>query len=162
MAARFGMAAPPPGLGLSMLDRDPPDHTRLRGLVSKAFTPRAVESLRPRIQQIVDELWSPTRPPKGQMDLIEEFAYPLPVRVICEMLGVPVEDHERFKAWGLDIARGPRRDHAAARLRGGPAQHRRPGAPWPTTSASSSPSGGPPRATTCSPPSSRPRRRATS
>jgi cytochrome P450 len=52
VAARFGMAVPP-GLGLSMLDRDSPDHTRLRGLVSKAFTPRALEGLRPHIQQIV-------------------------------------------------------------------------------------------------------------
>lgn len=105
VAARFGMATPPPGLGLSMLDRDPPDHTRLRGLVSKAFTPKALESLRPRIQKIVDELVAGAAG-KGQMDLVEEFAYPLPVRVICEMLGVPVKDHERFKAWGLDIARG--------------------------------------------------------
>jgi cytochrome P450 len=105
VAARFGMAAPPPGLGLSMLDRDPPDHTRLRGLVSKAFTPKALESLRPHIQKIVDDLLAGAAG-KGQMDLIEEFAYPLPVRVICEMLGVPVRDHERFKAWGLDIARG--------------------------------------------------------
>jgi cytochrome P450 len=105
VAARFGMAVPPPGLGLSMLDRDPPDHTRLRGLVSKAFTPKALESLRPHIQKIVDDLLTDAAG-KGQMDLIEEFAYPLPVRVICEMLGVPVKDHERFKAWGLDIARG--------------------------------------------------------
>jgi cytochrome P450 len=105
VAARFGMAVPPPGLGLSMLDRDPPDHTRLRGLVSKAFTPKAVERLRPHIQQIVDDLLAAAAG-KGQMDLIEDFAYPLPVRVICEMLGVPVRDHERFKAWGLDIARG--------------------------------------------------------
>jgi cytochrome P450 len=105
VAARFGMAVPPPGLGLSMLDRDPPDHTRLRGLVSKAFTPRALESLRPHIQQIVDDLLAHAVG-KGEMDLVEEFAYPLPVRVICEMLGVPVKDHERFKAWGLDIARG--------------------------------------------------------
>ncbi|HET9856191.1 MAG TPA: cytochrome P450 [Methylomirabilota bacterium] len=105
VAARFGMAAPPPGLGLSMLDRDPPDHTRLRGLVSKAFTPKALERLRPHIQKIVDELLAGAAG-KGQMDLIEEFAYPLPVRVICEMLGVPVRDHERFKVWGLDIARG--------------------------------------------------------
>ncbi|MEX2221357.1 MAG: cytochrome P450 [Candidatus Rokuibacteriota bacterium] len=104
VAARFGMAVPP-GLGLSMLDRDPPDHTRLRGLVSKAFTPRALERLRPGIQQIVDDLLAEASG-RGSMDLIEEFAYPLPVRVICEMLGVPVRDHERFKAWGLDIARG--------------------------------------------------------
>lgn len=104
VAARFGMAVPP-GLGLSMLDRDPPDHTRLRGLVSKAFTPKALESLRPRIQQIVDGLLDQLET-RGEMDLIEEFAYPLPVIVICEMLGVPVRDHERFKQWGLDIARG--------------------------------------------------------
>jgi pimeloyl-[acyl-carrier protein] synthase len=104
VAARFGMAVPP-GLGLSMLDRDPPDHTRLRGLVSKAFTPRALERLRPEIQQIVDGLLDEAQS-RGSMDLIEEFAYPLPVRVICEMLGVPVKDHERFKRWGLDIARG--------------------------------------------------------
>jgi len=103
VAARFG--APVPIMGLSMLDRDPPDHTRLRSLVSKAFTPRVVEGLRPRIQQIVDGLLRRALE-KGSMDLIEEFAYPIPVNVICEMLGVPVEDHERFKGWSLDIARG--------------------------------------------------------
>ena len=104
VAARFG-AEVPRGVGLSMLDRDPPDHTRLRGLVSKAFTPRVVEGLRPRIQQIVDELITRARA-AGSMDVIEEFAYPIPVNVICEMLGVPVADHERFKGWSLDIARG--------------------------------------------------------
>jgi len=88
-----------------MLDRDPPDHTRLRSLVSKAFTPRVVEGLRPRIQQIVDGLIARAQA-AGSMDLIEEFAYPIPVNVICEMMGVPVEDHERFKGWSLDIARG--------------------------------------------------------
>jgi pimeloyl-[acyl-carrier protein] synthase len=103
VAARFG--APVPITGLSMLDRDPPDHTRLRSLVSKAFTPRVVEGLRPRIQQIVDGLLTRALE-KGSMDVIEEFAYPIPVNVICEMLGVPVEDHERFKGWSLDIARG--------------------------------------------------------
>jgi cytochrome P450 len=105
VAQRFGLPAPPLGMGLSMLDRDPPDHTRLRGLVSKAFTPRVIEQLRPHIQQIVDGLLDKVEGDPG-MDLIEQFAYPLPVIVICEMLGVPVEDHERFKGWGLDIARG--------------------------------------------------------
>src|SRR6266581_1934644 len=103
VAARLGFA--PPGIGLSMLDRDPPDHTRLRGLVSQAFTPRVVELLRPHIQRIVDGLLDRAET-AGSMDLIEDFAYPLPVIVICEMLGVPVGDRERFKQWGLDIARG--------------------------------------------------------
>ena len=93
------------GIGISMLDRDPPDHTRLRSLVSKAFTPRVVEGLRPRIQEIVDELLDRAED-RGAMDLIEDFAYPIPVIVICEMLGVPVEDHERFRGWSLDLARG--------------------------------------------------------
>jgi pimeloyl-[acyl-carrier protein] synthase len=105
VAARFGLQAPPLGMGLSMLDRDPPDHTRLRGLVSKAFTPRVIEQMRSHIQQIVDGLLDRVQGDRG-MDLIEQFAYPLPVIVICEMLGVPVADHERFKGWGLDIARG--------------------------------------------------------
>jgi pimeloyl-[acyl-carrier protein] synthase len=99
MAARDGGAG-----GLSMLVMDPPDHTRLRGLVNKAFTPRVVEGLRPRIQQIVDDLLARIRG-VHQLDLIADFAYPLPVTVICEMLGVPDEDRETFKAWGLDIAR---------------------------------------------------------
>jgi cytochrome P450 len=104
VAARFGVTVPP-GVGLSMLDRDPPHHTRLRSLVSKAFTPRVVEGLRPRIQKMVDDLITRAEA-VGTMDLIEEFAYPIPVNVICAMLGVPVEDHERFKGWSLDIARG--------------------------------------------------------
>ena len=104
VAARFGVTVPP-GVGLSMLDRDPPDHTRLRSLVSKAFTPRVVEGLRPRIQKIVDDLITRAEA-VGRMDLIEEFAYPIPVNVICEMLGVPIGDHERFKGWSLDMARG--------------------------------------------------------
>jgi pimeloyl-[acyl-carrier protein] synthase len=103
VAARFG--TPVPAVGLSMLDRDPPDHTRLRGLVSKAFTPRVVEGLRPHIQSIVDDLLARVEGQRS-MDLIEEFAYPLPVIVICQMLGVPVEDRDRFRQWGLDIARG--------------------------------------------------------
>lgn len=85
-----------------MLFLDPPDHTRLRGLVSRAFTPRMVEKLRPRIQQIVDELLAPARE-KGQMEVISEFAYPLPAIVIAEMLGVPPEDRERFTQWTRDF-----------------------------------------------------------
>ena len=84
---------------------DPPDHTRLRGLVSKAFTPRTVEGLRPRIQQVVDELIDDVQP-KGAMEVVEDLAYPLPVIIICEMLGVPPSDHERFKDWSRDLARG--------------------------------------------------------
>ena len=87
------------------LFRDPPDHTRLRGLVSKAFTPKVVEALRGRTQQVVDELLD-AAVEAGQVDLVEEFAYPLPVRIICDMLGVPVEDQDRFKAWSHALARG--------------------------------------------------------
>jgi len=84
---------------------DPPDHTRLRRLVSKAFTPRTVERLRPRVQALVDELLDAVVP-TGSIELIEDLAYPLPVQVISEMLGVPPEDHERFKGWSKDLARG--------------------------------------------------------
>lgn len=101
-AARYG--TPRPAVGLSMLLRDPPDHTRLRGLVSKAFTPRVVQGLRPRIQEIVDSLLARVEG-AGAMDLIADFAYPLPVIVICEMLGVPADDRDTFRAWGLDVAR---------------------------------------------------------
>jgi cytochrome P450 len=82
----------------TMLTSDPPEHTRLRRLVSRAFTPRAVENLRPRIQQIVDELLDEAEK-NGRMDLVMDLAYPLPVIVIAEMLGVPPEDRARFKKW---------------------------------------------------------------
>ena len=80
---------------LTMLQQDPPDHTRLRGLVVKAFTARRVEDMRPRIQQIVDETLDRIIP-QGKMDLIEDFAYRLPVTVICDMLGIPAEHREMF------------------------------------------------------------------
>jgi len=87
------------------LFRDPPDHTRLRGLVAKAFTPRVVESLRARTQEVVDELIDAALE-AGTVDLISGFAHPLPVRIICDMLGVPVEDQERFGDWSTALAAG--------------------------------------------------------
>ena len=80
-----------------MLQQDPPDHTRLRGLVVKAFTARRVEDMRPRIQAIVDQAIDRVAR-QGHMDLIADFAYRLPVTVICEMLGIPREEHEVFHA----------------------------------------------------------------
>ena len=71
-----------------MLQQDPPDHTRLRGLVVSAFTARRVEDMRPRIKAIVDEPLDRVAG-KGRMDLIADFAFPLPVTVICDMLGIP-------------------------------------------------------------------------
>jgi cytochrome P450 len=78
-----------------MLQQDPPDHTRLRGLVVKAFTARRVEDMRPRIQQIVDESLNAIVD-RGRMDLIEDFAFRLPVTIICDMLGIPEEHREVF------------------------------------------------------------------
>jgi pimeloyl-[acyl-carrier protein] synthase len=88
----------------SMLFRDPPDHTRLRALVSKAFTPRVIDQMREHIQEIVDRLLDRVQP-AGAMDVIADLAYPLPVTVICEMLGVPLSDHESIRGWSADIAR---------------------------------------------------------
>ncbi len=87
----------------SMLHHDPPDHTRLRSLVSKAFTPRAVRELHPRVQLIVDDLLSELEG-KDRFDLIENLAFPMPVTVIAEMLGVPSQDMDRFKDWSNDIS----------------------------------------------------------
>src|SRR6266511_3073528 len=82
----------------SMLFVDPPDHTRLRTLVNKAFTPAAVERLRPRVEVIVDGLLQRVAG-AGTMDVVEDLAYPLPVTVICELFGVPEADWGRFRAW---------------------------------------------------------------
>src|SRR4051795_2857022 len=78
-----------------MLQQDPPDHTRLRGLVVKAFTARRVEDMRPRIQQIVDQTLDRIAG-QGHMDLIEDFAFRLPVTIICDMLGIPEDHREVF------------------------------------------------------------------
>jgi cytochrome P450 len=87
-----------------MLQQDPPDHTRLRGLVVKAFTARRVEDMRARIQQIVDETLDATVD-QGHMDLIEDFAFRLPVTIICDMLGIPEEHREAFYKGSRDGGR---------------------------------------------------------
>ena len=78
-----------------MLMRDPPDHTRLRGLVAKAFTARRIEAMRARVQDLTDRLLDKVIP-LGRMDAIRDLAFPLPVLVICELLGIPEEDQARF------------------------------------------------------------------
>jgi cytochrome P450 len=82
----------------SMLGLDPPDHDRLRRLVSKAFTPRAIEGLRPRVQQLVDEVLDRIEP-TGRTDLIADLAFPLPFQVISEMLGMPEADMLQIRDW---------------------------------------------------------------
>lgn len=89
----------------TMLSVDEPDHRRLRLLVSKAFTPRYIESLRPRVQEIADELLDRVQD-QGQMDLIKDYAYPLPINVISEMLGVPHADRAQIRVWSEALARG--------------------------------------------------------
>jgi cytochrome P450 len=87
-----------------MLTSDPPDHTRLRSLINRAFTPRAVEALRPRMEEIVEEQLSRAAT-DGRMDVIADLASPLPVIVISEMLGVPTADREQFTRWSHGVAR---------------------------------------------------------
>jgi cytochrome P450 len=87
-----------------MLQQDPPDHTRLRGLVVKAFTARRVEDMRPRIQQVVDQTLDRVIA-RGHMDLIEDFAFRLPVTIICDMLGIPDEHREVFYSGSRDGGR---------------------------------------------------------
>jgi cytochrome P450 len=103
-------------LARQMLFADPPAHTRLRGLVGRAFTPRAVEAMRPRVQALVDELLDAAQP-AGGMDIIGDFANPLPAFVIADLLGVPRADRPRLKRWSdefvLMIGGRPRAPTAA-------------------------------------------------
>ena len=87
----------------TLLDIDPPDHTRLRALVSRAFTPRSVSRWHGRVQEIADRLLDAVAG-HDRFDLIAALGYPLPVTVIAEMLGVPAEDMDRFEGWSNDIA----------------------------------------------------------
>src|SRR5690606_9869664 len=81
-----------------MLNLDPPDHTRLRALVHKAFTPRVIEEMRPRIAQIAQGLLDEMAE-SNEADLLEAFAFPLPITVIAELLGVPSADQDKFRRW---------------------------------------------------------------
>ncbi|MGK5682115.1 cytochrome P450 family protein [Actinoplanes sp. URMC 104] len=92
-------------LSSHMLAVDPPDHTRLRRLVSAAFTARRIEALRPRISQITTSLLD-AFPRTGSFDLIDAFAFPLPIQVICELLGIPADDRDSFRAWSNIIVGG--------------------------------------------------------
>jgi cytochrome P450 len=85
-------------LAAHMLNSDPPRHTRLRALVGKAFTARRMESLRPRIEQVVENLLD-KMDSEAEVDLLEEFAAPLPLTIICDLFGIPQEDHAVFRMW---------------------------------------------------------------
>ncbi|HEX7201279.1 MAG TPA: cytochrome P450, partial [Arthrobacter sp.] len=82
----------------SLIATDPPRHRQLRSLVTQAFTPKAVDALAPRIAGLTDELLGGIAA-RGSADLIKELAYPLPVIVISELMGIPAQDRERFKQW---------------------------------------------------------------
>ena len=103
----------PPALDANLLNMDPPDHTRIRKLVSQAFTPRRVESLRPRIQQTADALLDGFGG-RTEVDLVGEYAGPLPVAVISDLLGVPAADRQDFRRWTDTMLLPPGDDRAAA------------------------------------------------
>ncbi|MYT34231.1 MULTISPECIES: cytochrome P450 [unclassified Streptomyces] len=88
----------PPALDANLLNMDPPDHTRIRRLVVKAFTPGRVEALRGPVQRIADELLD-AMAAKGRAELVADYAGPLPITVICDLLGIPAEDRRNFLAW---------------------------------------------------------------
>ncbi|WP_307835502.1 cytochrome P450 family protein [Streptomyces adelaidensis] len=101
-----------PAIASHMLNSDPPDHTRMRKLVSKAFTGRAVEKLRPEIEQITGELIDALSD-DDTVDLLDAFAFPLPIRAICLLLGVPIEEQENFKSWSKALVSGDSPEAAA-------------------------------------------------
>jgi cytochrome P450 len=93
-------------LNENLLSKDGEDHRRLRRLVSKAFTPRMVQQLRPRIQEIADELIGRVAD-RGSMELVDDYAFPLPITVIAELLGVPAGDQRRFREWSNTFVTPP-------------------------------------------------------
>ncbi|MGW4895587.1 cytochrome P450 family protein [Kitasatospora sp. NPDC004240] len=91
-----------PAVSRTMLATDPPEHTRLRRLVTKAFTPARVDGLRPYIRELAEQLTGPWEP-GTEVDLVEELAGPLPVTVICQLLGVPAADRPAVRSWSTDL-----------------------------------------------------------
>ncbi|WP_018348965.1 cytochrome P450 [Longispora albida] len=108
-ALATGEDMPQMGLGSlaneSLIAKDPPEHTRLRRLVARAFTARRVEELRPRVATVVSDLIAGLRKQPQPANLVEHFSLPLPVQVICDLLGVPATDRDRFHGWS-DAAMG--------------------------------------------------------
>ncbi len=105
----------------SLLMRDPPDHTRLRKLVQPSFSPRVMDALKPRIQRIVDDLLDKAEreaaargeaAPDRRMELVTSFTYPMPVTVISDMLGIPMEDRETVQGWAEILLHADHRDAA--------------------------------------------------
>ncbi len=105
-ALQEGGPEPDERVNENLLGKDGDDHRRLRRLVTKAFTPRMVEQLRPRIQEIADELTDRVAG-RGHMELVDDFAFPLPITVIAELLGIPVEDQSRFRVWSNSFVLPP-------------------------------------------------------
>lgn len=101
---RVSRSTPPPGGAMGMVFLDPPDHTRLRALVNKAFTPQTINALGPRIRALVDRLLDDI-PDPTHFDLVEALAAPLPVIVMAELLGVPPQDRAQFRRWSDQRAR---------------------------------------------------------
>ncbi|WP_255320197.1 cytochrome P450 [Paenibacillus elgii] len=97
-----------------LLNLDPPKHTQMRDIVNKAFTPRAMKDWEPRIQAITNELLDDIEGER-EIDLVEQLSYPLPVRVIAEMLGVPAKDKRKFKDWSDQAVAGPANNSEEAR-----------------------------------------------
>ncbi|GAA2302831.1 cytochrome P450 [Streptomyces caniferus] len=117
-----GAGAGDPAAAPHMLISDPPRHTRLRRLVVKEFTPRRIEALGPRVREITDELIDAMLSrPDGRADLVEDFAFPLPAAVICELLGVPYADRKAFHGWSTEVTKrsgGPQAEAAMGELVG--------------------------------------------
>ena len=119
-AEALGPEVASPGLGTlageSILGMDPPEHTRLRKLVMRAFTARRIERLRPSVAAMVDQLLDEMATLPQPADLVEHFALPLPVNVICELLGVPASDRHTFHAWSDTLMGDMNRDQGEMRV----------------------------------------------